>query len=359
MSKGKDSFPIDAAQVVGLFMESVFYGIFLVSFFACMRALLWSGTWFKPFHMWNKKMLTASLLMFTVASLDVAFHLRHNLEAFIWFDGDPIEDFDRTSAWLNVIAMGCYVVQTFIGDAILIFRCWIVYNKRWDIIAFPVLFWVGTTVCGTITIYVEATINTSGKLLNASTLVPFITSMLCLTLATNVLTTCAYQLTVTRVYTTFSNAAPALIVYRIWTIRKGLTHRSAVILSQSPLTSIAIVLVESGLLYTMSIVILFALYLASNNGQYGVSNAVVQIIGITFNLIITSVDRRESGLESEASHRHHERNQPLHMISIKTTVSRFPDPAAGRSRSPVRGTTPESVDTKATGIANKWEEGGK
>ncbi len=152
----------------------------------------------------------------------------------------------------------------------------------------------------------------------------------------------------------------------------------------------------------MSIVILFGLYLASNNGQYGVSNAVrlasadsgsrilklrfqvVQIIvsaryiclhdislmhccslvivlilyltqGITFNLIITSVDRRENGQESEASHRHHERNQPLHMISIKTTVSRFPDPASGGGR----GTTPESLDTKATEIANKWEEGEK
>jgi len=41
------------------------------------------------------------------------------------------------------------------------------------------------------TIYIEATFDTSGKLLNASSLLPFITSMLCLTLATNVLTTCA------------------------------------------------------------------------------------------------------------------------------------------------------------------------
>ena len=65
-------------------------------------------------------MVAASVLMFTFASLDVAFHLRHNLEAFIWFDGDPIDDFEKTSAWLNVIAMACYVVQTFIGDAILV-----------------------------------------------------------------------------------------------------------------------------------------------------------------------------------------------------------------------------------------------
>lgn len=76
-----------------------------------------------------------------------------------------------------------------------------------------------------------------------------------------------------------SYSAPnlAAIVYRIWTVRRGLVRPGATILtltSGSPLTSIAIVLIESGLLYTMSIVILFGLYLASNNAQYGVSNAV-------------------------------------------------------------------------------------
>jgi len=43
---------------------------------------------------------------------------------------------------------------------------------------------------------------------------------------------------------------------------------------KSPLTNVVIVLIESGLMYTLSIVVLFALYMASNNGQYGVSNAV-------------------------------------------------------------------------------------
>jgi len=313
----KESFPIDAAQIVGLFMESVFYGIFLVSFFSCLRALLWSDGWFKPVHLLNKKMVFASLLMFIFASLDVAFHLRHNLEAFVYFDGDPIDDFDKTSNWINVIKMACYVAQTFVGDSILIFRCWIVYGRSWLVIALPVILWLGTTVCGAMTIYVESTLGSTGKLLNASTLVPFITSMLCLTLATNVLTT-------------------SLIVYRIWTIRRSLKHRTA-IAGNSPLTSVVIVLIESGLMYTLSIIILFGLYMASNNGQYGVSNAVVQIIGITFNLIITSVDRGESTQPTSQQNRsqmsrHSQGSVPLHMINIQTTVSRYPE-ATSHSKS--------------------------
>jgi len=58
--------------------------------------------------------------MFIIASLDVAFHLRHNLEAFIWYNGPAIEVFNKTSSWINVVKMGCYVAQTFVGDSILV-----------------------------------------------------------------------------------------------------------------------------------------------------------------------------------------------------------------------------------------------
>jgi hypothetical protein len=122
------------------------------------------------------------------------------------------------------------------------------------------------------TIYVEATFNTSGKLLNASSLLPFITSMLCLTLATNVLTTCASNSW--HSVQEYLTLALALIVHRIWNIRKPFNQHRSSIAVNSPLTRVLIVLIESGLLYTFSIIILFGLYMASNNGQYGVSDAV-------------------------------------------------------------------------------------
>ncbi|KDR66934.1 hypothetical protein GALMADRAFT_147576 [Galerina marginata CBS 339.88] len=302
----KASFPIDAAQVVGLFMESVFYG--------CIRVLLWLDGWFKPLNRVNKKMVFAALLMLVFASMDVAFHLRHNLEAFVYFDGDPIVEFDKTSNWINVMKMGCYVAQTFVGDTILIYRCWIVYSRNWLVVALPILLWLGTTVCGAMTIYVEATLDPSpGKLLDSATLVPFITSMLCLTLATNTITT-------------------SLIVHRIWKVRNSLKHRQIVV-SETRLTGVVVVLIESGLMYTLSIIILFGLYMASNNGQYGVSNAVVQIIGITFNLIILSVDRGDATVPtsqptlSRISQQESQGAHPLHKISIHTSVSRYQDPS--------------------------------
>lgn len=65
-------------------------------------------------------------------------------------------------------------------------------------------------------------------------------------------------------------------MYRIWKVRSQI-EKGQVFDPNSSLAHAAIVLIESGLLYTLSIIILFGLYLASNNGQYGVSNAVRQI----------------------------------------------------------------------------------
>lgn len=108
-----ETFPIDAAQIVGLFMESVFYGIFLVTFVHCLRILLWIDGHLKPVRDLHWKMVIAAVAMFVVASLDVAFHVRHNLDAFVSYEGDPVEEFSKTSNWINVMKMGCFVAQTF------------------------------------------------------------------------------------------------------------------------------------------------------------------------------------------------------------------------------------------------------
>lgn len=72
--------------------------------------------------------------------------------------------------------------------------------------------------------------------------------------------------------------------------------------------------------------------------------------GITFNLVITSVHRRDShAYPTNRSHIGHighighreSNNAPLHMISIQTTVSRYPD-----SHGQVEGPDSESSHTR-------------
>ena len=176
-----DDFPIDTAQLVALFMESLFYGapnlvfylkkrmfcneyiswllppglskndatipdallvpdlnlnrtmpararahpgLYLVSFGMCMYALLLSGTSGRQQRL---VLLTVALLLFTFATLDVAFLLRHVLDAFVWYKGPggPIGELSIISYWVNVMKTVCYVAQTSVADAMLVRTYWL------------------------------------------------------------------------------------------------------------------------------------------------------------------------------------------------------------------------------------------
>ena len=56
------------------------------------------------------------------ASCIVAFGLRHNLDAFIFYrgPGGAAEEFHDISYWVNIMKTVDYVAQTSIGDAVLV-----------------------------------------------------------------------------------------------------------------------------------------------------------------------------------------------------------------------------------------------
>lgn len=67
-------------------------------------------------------MVFVALAMFTLATLDVVFGLLHNLEAFVYYTGPggPTAEFGLVSNWVNVMKSVDFVVQTAIGDAMLV-----------------------------------------------------------------------------------------------------------------------------------------------------------------------------------------------------------------------------------------------
>jgi hypothetical protein len=152
------SFPITEAQLVGMFMECVAYGmwsiwllslltlngnptgIFLVSFGLCMKALLChrEKVALKELRDINWGMFSVAILMLIFASLDgkacfhlderqtysytVAFGLRHNLVAFVFFNGGNAAEaeFGDMRYWINIMKAVDFIGQTAVGDAILV-----------------------------------------------------------------------------------------------------------------------------------------------------------------------------------------------------------------------------------------------
>ncbi|KAH7882665.1 hypothetical protein F5I97DRAFT_1931275 [Phlebopus sp. FC_14] len=265
-----DDFPITTAQIVGLFMECILYGVHLVTLAQCLRSLLWSDAENSFKRKINWRMLTVALLMGLFATLDVALGLRHNLDAFVYYTGPDgaAAEFASISNWVNVLETAVYVVQSMVGDGMLIYRCYLVYDRKWYYAAPSLLLWLGGSSCGVLVIAIYATLHTQ-SFLDASQAQRYVYSGLSLTLAVNVITT-------------------SLIVYRIWSVDRQTVHMR--IHRASRLKSVVRIIIESAALYTVSVIVFFCTYVANSNANYGATYNVVQMIGISFNLIIIRVD---------------------------------------------------------------------
>ncbi|RPD79531.1 hypothetical protein L226DRAFT_567624 [Lentinus tigrinus ALCF2SS1-7] len=266
------AFPINTAQLVGVYMQGIFYGIDLITVAYGLRVLLWTRDWhFKGRTRISWIMVGTTIAMFTIATLEMALGLLHNLQAFIYYTGPggAIAEFDDISSWVNVVHTANYIAQTFIGDGIMVYRCYVVYERNWKVVLLKI---PSLPACGWVVVYIGATLHISATL-NESRLVPYITTVLSLTLAMTTMTT-------------------GLIVYRIMRISNGVaSHDITRVGGNLRLTRVVRILVESGLIYTASVVVFFGTFLASNNAQYPVADVVVQLIPISFTLILIRVDQ--------------------------------------------------------------------
>lgn len=96
--------PSHLAQLVGLFVECLFYGIYLVTFAACIRTIVWSGPelrWRSRFkNHWS--MLAVVLLLFVCSSLNLSLGLLRIFQAFLCSVGsDYVEDFGQD--WISIV----------------------------------------------------------------------------------------------------------------------------------------------------------------------------------------------------------------------------------------------------------------
>lgn len=81
-------FPSGTAQLVAVFVESIFYGTYLVTFIRALRCIIWTpgGTHVRGWTRFKKRflMLTMALLLFLSSStLNLALGLVRILQAFI------------------------------------------------------------------------------------------------------------------------------------------------------------------------------------------------------------------------------------------------------------------------------------
>ncbi|KAH9913020.1 uncharacterized protein B0H18DRAFT_218554 [Fomitopsis serialis] len=279
------SFPIAEAQLAALFMQSIAYGMHAVTFAACIY------TWFHQSYSSGGRMsgrwlwMFVAVAFFVIGTCDVSFNFYHNVIAFIVYKGPggANAQFDQFSNWVNFMR---------------IYRCWLVYTEsphRTIVGIVPAILWLAWLSIAIVLLYYAVTLNTATSIPGTLEIQPFVYAFYSTTLTINVFTT-------------------GLVIVRLWKFHRRnaeLFSRSWRVPGRMDWARYTLIIVESALLYTATVVTCIALDLVGTNAYYGMTDIVsedsewnrhlynfplthpilqsLEAAGITFDLIIIRI----------------------------------------------------------------------
>lgn len=96
---------IDRAQLIALNVESIFLGIYLITLFSCLKALLWRGDSFLPRRSIRWTMLFVCLLFATCNIMDFSVEFYRVIQAFTVSPEGAVAEFSKISDWTNVLTV--------------------------------------------------------------------------------------------------------------------------------------------------------------------------------------------------------------------------------------------------------------
>jgi len=217
----------------------------------------------------NRGMFSAACALLLFSTAHIVIDIIRIMEGLILYrdtyPGGPIAYFSDMSQWTFVSTNYLYTAQTLVGDGVVIYRCYVVWQSKL-VMVLPVLLWCAAGVTGICGPYAASKVTVSQVYGGLSR---WITSWWATALATNLLTT-------------------LLLVSRIWYVDRkakklGVNNR----LSQ--LRPILHIIVDSGVIYTLTLFVSLICFLSRSNGQYVMLDMVTPIISITFYMVIIRV----------------------------------------------------------------------
>ncbi|KAJ6530054.1 hypothetical protein DFH09DRAFT_1285147 [Mycena vulgaris] len=283
------SLSLPAAELLATFLSSLLYGIYLVTLGITGWILLITretGTrrWKRCGEM-NWIVVCVCVLLFINVTVDLGMAVTFNVQAFVSYKGlgGPEHVFTHASGWQTFTKTFCVFLQSLTGDAILIYRCWFLWHKSWVVIGLPILVWLANLACS-IGLLVTLTKISDGLAISYQ-LQPWGRSLWVSTICTNIVVT-------------------ALIVWRIWRVeRENKRLRCSLDPAddqpQSQIGRAMWTIIESGMIYTATTILMFAAYMTQSTLAYPASSLEIHSVGIMFNFIIIR-GARQSLAESES-----------------------------------------------------------
>ncbi|KAF5381650.1 hypothetical protein D9615_005470 [Tricholomella constricta] len=258
------AFTKEESKLAAIFVQTLLYGAYTVVFGMTYYVLVHK----RPRGQRVKKMmLSIAILMFVLATMQVGVNYARIIKAFVIFKdepGGPGAFFDHLAEFTQLFGSTLYIAQTIVGDSVVVLRCYLVFGKNFSIVAFPILLLLGSTVTGVGIEYTFAKIIPEADIFVVQ-LSQWFVAFLSLTLATNIICT-------------------SLVAYRIWSI-----NRRVISFSGHSLRPIMFLVIESGAIYSVTLITLLILYEVESWFQYVLIDAVSPIVGLVFSMIIVRI----------------------------------------------------------------------
>ncbi|KAJ8496890.1 hypothetical protein ONZ45_g12283 [Pleurotus djamor] len=220
-------------------------------------------------------MIVISCVMFLIASIHFSinsFRIIQGFSVHVNAPGGAVQYFDDFATWDHVAKDALYGLQEVLGNAAATYRCFILWNRNWKIIAVPFILTVASTVLGICVCALFANPQDPNQVGENPTADPLIQAVLSIAVVLNVITT-------------------GLMAYRIWkTSEKTAKYKlESKLLPRVPILRI---IVESAAVQLILEVFLLALFSAGVNEQYLVLEMVTPVVAITFNAITLRIRLR-------------------------------------------------------------------
>ncbi|KAF8511981.1 hypothetical protein JB92DRAFT_3117553 [Gautieria morchelliformis] len=258
--------PVDEVYLLSTDVESMLYGAFFIMYMICVWVLVKRCD---PDRGVNKLMLITATAMLVVATMFEAVSIQEDVQAFIQHkDGSVVLYYAVVSSFLNLFHSALFGTQILIGDAILIYRMYIVYERRLLTVVFSITVWIASAVTSCMVIFQFSRVDSSGNPgYFTQNVLPWSRSNIALFMSQNVISTVA-------------------IAFRLWWVGRRMAT------SGSRLWRSAAIFLESGLPYTLTLVIFMILYLKTQNIFVFAYYGVVPMAGISMTGLLIRVGLR-------------------------------------------------------------------
>ncbi|KAG2144649.1 uncharacterized protein EDB93DRAFT_526896 [Suillus bovinus] len=256
--------PLDTAAIMSLVLEGILYGFSVLMFVGT----IWIIAYKRREREVNRIAVAVATLLFLLSTAHMAVGIIRIEEGLVkhrdTFPGGPAAWLANTYEETWIIKDTILVLQTLLGDGVVIYRCYIVWQSVW-IIVIPCTMWCGVAAFGVITLYDFSQASSNDDVFT-NKIGHLVATFMILTLATNLISS-------------------GLLAYRIWVSERNVSGIRAT-KRKIPLLR---VFIDAAILYSAALCSALICLVLSNNGLYVMADLNIPIISIAFYMVFIRI----------------------------------------------------------------------